>query len=85
MLWGIIAGVSGGDLDRAVPVDKEGADAELVLVALQHRLQAGYALKMVHSQYATVGSTIRSCLSYLRSQKQLESAFDENLMYWQSV
>ena len=41
-----------------------------------------YDLKMVHNQYATVGATIRSCLSYLHDQKELEITFTDNLMYW---
>lgn len=41
-----------------------------------------YDLKMVHVQYATTGATIRSCLSYLHEQKQLQIEFVDNRMYW---
>lgn len=44
-----------------------------------------YDLKMVHNQYATVGSTLRSCLSYLHSQKQLDISFSDNFLWWQAV
>lgn len=70
-----------GTLDLILELCRTPRTGEQVIQAVFDR----YELKMVHSQYATVGSTLRSCLSYLRSQKQLESAFDENLMYWQAV
>lgn len=42
-----------------------------------------YQLKMVHNQYATVGATLRSCLSYLHEQKQLNITFSDHLMLWE--
>ena len=42
-----------------------------------------YGLKMVHNQYATVGATLRSCLSYLHGEKQLDIRFEDDWMLWQ--
>lgn len=44
-----------------------------------------YDLKMVHSQYATVGASLRACLSYLHQQGQMDITFEDNLMRWASV
>ena len=41
-----------------------------------------YEMKMVHNQYATVGATLRSCLSYLRGEKLLDVFFDDNYQWW---
>ena len=41
-----------------------------------------YALNLDFTQYALVGSTIRSFLSYLCSLKQVEAVFDENMLLW---
>lgn len=44
-----------------------------------------YELKMDFSQYVLVGSTVRSYLSYLHDQKQLEGYFEDNRLLWHTV
>lgn len=48
-----------------------------------HDVFCHYDLKMVHNQYATVGGTLRSCLSYLHGLKELAIEFTDNRMLWQ--
>ena len=47
-----------------------------------HDVFCRYDLKMVHNQYATVGATLRSFLSYLHEEKQLEADFADNYLLW---
>ena len=44
-----------------------------------------YGLRMDFTQYALVGSTIRSYLSYLLDRQELKAAFRENKLYWQCI
>jgi len=60
---------------------KEGQTAEQVLA----RLFNHYGLNMDFEQYALVGSTVRSYLSWLLAKGRLKTEFRDNLLYWQSV
>ena len=51
--------------------------------ALLARLFARYALAMDFQQWALVGSTVRSYLSYLLAEGQLQAGFQDNLLLWQ--
>lgn len=44
-----------------------------------------YALRLDFNQYVLVGSTIRSCLSYLCDTGRLSAIFEENRLLWQTV
>ena len=44
-----------------------------------------YGLRMDFTQYALVGSTIRSYLSYLLDRQEVKAEFRDNRLYWQSV
>lgn len=44
-----------------------------------------YHLELNASQYALVGSTIKSYLSYLESEGQIAYEFQDNKMYWKSL
>ena len=44
-----------------------------------------YQLTMDFAQYALVGSTVRSYLSYLYDQKRLQADFDHNRLLWSSL
>lgn len=44
-----------------------------------------YQMKMVHTQYATAGSSIRSYLTHLHDEKLLCSEFSQNMLYWKTV
>ncbi len=47
------------------------------------RLFADYALTMSFEQYALVGSTVRSYLSWLKDAGQLDARFADNRLLWQ--
>ena len=65
-------------LDLLLELLAEPMTAEQVIRAVFCR----YEMKMVHNQYATVGATLRSCLSYLRGEKLLDVFFDDNYQWW---
>ena len=44
-----------------------------------------YNLTMTNEQYALVGSTVKSYLSYLKNNGDAESYFEYNKMYWKSI
>ena len=44
-----------------------------------------YALRLDFNQYVLVGSTIRSCLSYLCDTGRVSAIFEENRLLWQTV
>ncbi|MBQ1492879.1 MAG: MBL fold metallo-hydrolase, partial [Blautia sp.] len=44
-----------------------------------------YQLTMDFTQYALVGSTLRSYVSYLRNQGRIEPFFQENRLLWRAV
>lgn len=46
------------------------------------RLFADYALTMNFEQYALVGSTVRSYLSWLKDTDRLEAVFQNNMLLW---
>ncbi len=43
-----------------------------------------YNLTMNHTQHVLVGSTIRSYLSYLLDKHQIDTYFDNNIMFWKT-
>ena len=45
----------------------------------------GFGLTMTFEQYALVGSTIRSYLSWLKEEKLLSASFEENRLLWRTV
>ena len=50
---------------------------------LLSRVFDAYGLVMNAQQYVLIGSTVRSCLSYLYTQGRLTFSFEENRMLWQ--
>jgi len=56
----------------------EGMSFEAVLAAVC----GGYGITLDVGQYALVGSTIRSFLSYLYNQGRIEMAIRGNVMHW---
>lgn len=46
---------------------------------------AGFGLKMTFEQYALVGSTVRSYLTWLRDAGRLAAEFDDNMLVWKTV
>lgn len=56
-------------------------------ICFEHILQklfSDYGLTMTFEQYALVGSTIRSYLSFLKDNEKLEAVFENNMLLWRS-
>ena len=68
-------------LDRVWTLCREPRTTEQVI----HDVFTDCGMKMVHNQYATAGATIRSCLSYLHTEKRLDILFADNYMYWKQA
>ena len=49
------------------------------------QLFAGYGLTMTFEQYALVGSTVRSYLSWLKDTGKLTAHFEDNRLLWQRI
>ena len=49
------------------------------------RVFTGFGLIMTFEQYALVGSTIRSYLSWLKEEKLLSASFEDNRLLWRTV
>ena len=52
--------------------------------ALLARLFESYALTMSIDQYALVGSTVRSYLSYLLDEGRIENVIENGMLLWKS-
>lgn len=48
------------------------------------RLFSDYGLTMTFEQYALIGSTVRSYLSFLKDNEKLEAVFENNMLLWRS-
>lgn len=75
-------------------LDKVAEIAEVILdlcreplcfEALLRKLFARYDLAMNFEQYALVGSTVRSYLSWLKDTGRLSARFEDNLLLWQRL
>ena len=44
-----------------------------------------YSLVMNFEQYALIGSTVRSYLSWMKDNKKIEAVFEDNLLIWSSL
>ena len=53
--------------------------------ALLQRLFSEYNLQMNFTQYALVGSTVRSYLTYLESSGKIKPQFDNNMLFWKTI
>jgi len=58
-----------------------GGIADEILV----RVADKYGITLDWAQYALVGSTVRSCLVYLREQGELTAGFEEGRLVWRRV
>ena len=57
----------------------------LCFEALLQKLFDAYGLTMNFEQYALVGSTVKSYLTWLRETGRVEAAFEDNRLLWQAV
>ncbi len=67
--------------DRIVALCREPRTFEEVLQSLF----AAYGLTMNFEQYALVGSTVRSYLSWLKDAERLTARFEDDRLLWQAV
>lgn len=57
----------------------------VVFEELLHRLFVSYALPMNLTQYALIGSTLRSCMSWLFTKNRVRYFFEDARMLWERV
>ena len=57
----------------------------LCFEALLQKLFTAYGLEMTFQQYALVGSTVRSFLSWLKGEGRLTAEFADNMLLWRTV
>lgn len=67
--------------DRIVELCGEPLNFEAILQRLFHE----YGLTMNFEQYALVGSTVRSYLSWLKDTGRLDVEFDDNMLLWKRI
>ncbi len=67
--------------DRIVEFCREPLCMEKIL----QRLFASYGLKMSFEQYALVGSTVRSYLTWLKSNGRVSARMEDNMLLWERV
>ncbi|NBH73238.1 MBL fold metallo-hydrolase [Clostridiaceae bacterium] len=65
--------------ERILSVCEEPACFEHIL----QKLFQGYGLSMNFEQYALVGSTVRSYLSWLKDSEKLAAVFQDSMLLWQ--
>lgn len=53
--------------------------------SLLKKLFDEYSLTMNFQQYALVGSTVRSYLSYLKNKGRVDAVFSDNMLLWHSI
>ena len=57
----------------------------IIFERLLQRLFAHYGLAMNFQQYALVGSTVRSYLTYLKNAGRIAARFEDNLLLWERL
>ncbi|MCI8648887.1 MAG: MBL fold metallo-hydrolase [Anaerotruncus sp.] len=57
----------------------------IIFEQLLQRLFERYRLTMNFEQYVLIGSTVRSYLSWLKDQGQVDAMFEQNLLRWRRV
>ncbi len=67
--------------EKIVTICKEPCNFEAIL----KRLFREYSLSMNFEQYALVGSTVRSYLSWLKDTGRLTASFEDGMLLWVSV
>lgn len=67
--------------EKVLDICKEPLCFEVIL----KKLFTGYGLTMNFEQYALVGSTVRSYLSWLKDEGRLNAIFEDSMLLWQRV
>ena len=67
--------------DKLICICKEPTNFESIL----QRVFSDYGLVMNFEQYALVGSTVRSYLSWLYDSGKVTVSFEDNLMLWKTA
>lgn len=68
-------------LDRIIEICSQPSTSERIL----KEIFDAYGLAMNFEQYALIGSTLRSCLTYLKEKGLIEAVFDSNMLLWKRV
>jgi glyoxylase-like metal-dependent hydrolase (beta-lactamase superfamily II) len=71
----------GSTLDKILEICREPGTSDHIL----KELFDAYGLVINFEQYALIGSTLRSCLTYLKGKGLLEAVFDRNMLLWKRV
>lgn len=66
--------------DRILEICREPVTSERVL----QKVFESYSLTMNFEEYVLVGSTVRSYLSWMKDQGELDAMFRDNLLLWQT-
>ncbi len=80
-----VAALAQYNIDTVLEIAEKIVDVcgePLCFEAVLQRLFADYGLTMNFEQYALVGSTVRSYLSWLKDTGRLTAAFENNLLLW---
>ncbi len=80
-----IAGLAQYNIDRVMEIAEALLDIcgqPLCFEAILQKVFDRFALSMSFEQYALVGSTVRSYLSWLKDAGRLTACFDNNLLLW---
>lgn len=67
--------------DKIIELCAEPVHFEVLL----QKVFAEYKLTMTFEQYALIGSTLRSYLSWLKESGKLSAAFENNMLLWQKI
>ena len=70
-----------GTLDRILEICSQPSTFDRIL----KEIFDAYGLAMSFEQYALIGSTLRSCLAYLKEKGLVEAVFDSNMLLWKRV
>lgn len=67
--------------DRLLSICESPVNFECIL----QKVFQGYGLSMNFEQYVLVGSTVRSCLSWLKDTGKTEAVFQDQMLLWRKV
>ncbi len=65
--------------EKIMHICKEPVSFEMIL----ERMFDQYQLTMNFEQYVLAGSTVRSCLTWLKDAGRLQAVFEKNLLLWE--
>lgn len=85
---GDIAPLAQYNMDRVMEISHRIAEIcrePLCFEVILQRMFGEYGLEMNFQQYALIGSTVRSYLSWMKDSGRMNVRFEEHMMLWESV